>query len=448
MGRGIGFLGNYLKWILLTIITFSIYALWIPLKFENWKVANTRLVNPATEKYVEKYSDEWYEERYASQFCKTKFRKNNRVFAVFIIVLSALSVGYDVYLIINISLNVLNLTYDSYGMFISVLVSYIGVLYLILSGITLFFLGCFGIRNTSVRAPFFKGMMIFGYVVITLQSLPIVLATPLLVILFKGIASDEIMILLYAAYSLLNTIIFAIDITLIVLFAKNLSNTVSNNNTSNINSHIELSKYGMLAICFAVLSLCASIAISVVLGGMTILVLTCFVNTVISLYIYYRTAYALPIYYQMSNSNVATISEQPTQLPKATTLIVESNNDRINRALGTSYRNLLTGEIDDEKSNIGLKAIEEAIGLGSITVYSQLGAYYEDQNEYEKAFESYLKGYELGSRHAPYFIARMYEEGRGRPKDMEKACEWHQKAAALGNETSKCIVSSDFGDKE
>lgn len=443
-GRGVGLLGSYLKWVLLTIVTFSIYVLWIPLKFENWKVSNTLLVNPLIEKYIEKYSNEWYEDRNTNPLIKARFHNDNRLLAISTIVIASLIIGYNVYLIINVSQNLFNLTDDSFGMLISAMTAYISAICLVLSGIILLLLGCYGLRDSSPKIPFKKGILIFGYSVITLQSLPVVFAVIFLSLLLKGIDSSEVSFLIVSLYSLLNTATLAIDITLIVFFTKNLSNCVSNNNTDNITSHRELSKFGMLAICFAVLSLCASIALSILLEGLIILVLTCLVNTLIALYIYYRTAYALPILFLMSNSRIHIVSNGPVKMSIATTPIIESNNSRINCALEMGYRNLLTGDIDEEKSKIGLKAIEEAIALGSITVYSQLGAYYEDQHEYEKAFESYLEGYEKGSKYAPYFIAKMYQEGHGRIIDLIKAREWHEKAAALGNEASKHVLSTDF----
>jgi uncharacterized membrane protein YjgN (DUF898 family) len=44
-GKGIGLLGNWIKWMLLSIITLTIYAWWIPIKLEKWKVKNISFAN-------------------------------------------------------------------------------------------------------------------------------------------------------------------------------------------------------------------------------------------------------------------------------------------------------------------------------------------------------------------------------------------------------------------
>ena len=44
-GKGIGLLGNWIKWMLLSIITLTIYSWWIPIKLEKWKVKNTSFAN-------------------------------------------------------------------------------------------------------------------------------------------------------------------------------------------------------------------------------------------------------------------------------------------------------------------------------------------------------------------------------------------------------------------
>jgi uncharacterized membrane protein YjgN (DUF898 family) len=41
MGTGIGLFGQWIKWMLLTIVTLTIYAWFIGIKLEQWRVANT-----------------------------------------------------------------------------------------------------------------------------------------------------------------------------------------------------------------------------------------------------------------------------------------------------------------------------------------------------------------------------------------------------------------------
>ena len=41
-GTAIGLFGNWIKWLLLTIITFGIYGFWLSIKLKKWKVAHTQ----------------------------------------------------------------------------------------------------------------------------------------------------------------------------------------------------------------------------------------------------------------------------------------------------------------------------------------------------------------------------------------------------------------------
>ncbi|MGO1468592.1 MAG: DUF898 family protein [Tissierella sp.] len=41
-GSAVGLFGHWIKWLLLTIITFGIYGFWVRISLEKWKVKNTR----------------------------------------------------------------------------------------------------------------------------------------------------------------------------------------------------------------------------------------------------------------------------------------------------------------------------------------------------------------------------------------------------------------------
>ena len=43
-GTGIQLFGNYIKWFLLTIITFGIYSFWLNIKMKQWVVSHTHTV--------------------------------------------------------------------------------------------------------------------------------------------------------------------------------------------------------------------------------------------------------------------------------------------------------------------------------------------------------------------------------------------------------------------
>ena len=44
-GTAVGLFGNWIKWLLLLIVTLGIYGLWIHIKLEQWKVKNTSFLN-------------------------------------------------------------------------------------------------------------------------------------------------------------------------------------------------------------------------------------------------------------------------------------------------------------------------------------------------------------------------------------------------------------------
>lgn len=44
-GSAFGLFGNWIKWLLLIIITLGIYSFWVFIKLEDWKAKNTTFVN-------------------------------------------------------------------------------------------------------------------------------------------------------------------------------------------------------------------------------------------------------------------------------------------------------------------------------------------------------------------------------------------------------------------
>ena len=43
-GNGFQLFGNYIKWLLLTLITFGIYSFWLSIKMKQWVVSHTHKV--------------------------------------------------------------------------------------------------------------------------------------------------------------------------------------------------------------------------------------------------------------------------------------------------------------------------------------------------------------------------------------------------------------------
>ena len=44
-GSAVGLFGNWIKWLLLIIVTLGIYGFWVHIKLEQWKVKNTTFLN-------------------------------------------------------------------------------------------------------------------------------------------------------------------------------------------------------------------------------------------------------------------------------------------------------------------------------------------------------------------------------------------------------------------
>ena len=44
-GSAIGLFDNWIKWLLLIVVTLGIYGFWVHIKLEQWKVKNTTFLN-------------------------------------------------------------------------------------------------------------------------------------------------------------------------------------------------------------------------------------------------------------------------------------------------------------------------------------------------------------------------------------------------------------------
>ena len=44
-GKGIELFGNWIKWLILIIITLGIYSFWVGLRLEDWKAKHTSFIN-------------------------------------------------------------------------------------------------------------------------------------------------------------------------------------------------------------------------------------------------------------------------------------------------------------------------------------------------------------------------------------------------------------------
>lgn len=442
IGRGIGLVGSYLKWIFLTIITFSIYILWIPLKFENWKVSNTRLINPLTEKYIEKYSNEWYENLAIDTNQRARFIIGNRIFAIVTLVIALLSTGFYIYILVILMENLIstqNINYDSlaYSGAILKLLLIIGL------GISAVFIGIQGLQNMNTHAKSFGIALKSLTTLFTIQLFIYLISTSLIDAydIFGHGLDALILILMYIGI----LCILSLFSTLATRFAKEFKHTISGQDGSA--EAYEKSKF--YAISFAVSSLAIFIAAFFVTDIRWTIVLTTDIRVlswvlcaVTFFYIFYYLRNGIPSSFTLTNANskIRMISDNKS----TNNLETPTKQDRINYLLKRSYDNLFSTERDVEKTRIGLQSLYEAIDLGSATAYAQLGNYYRDIKQFNSAYEYYIKGYGAGSAHCAYFLARMYEEGDGREKDEIKAHEWHVKAADMGNSVSQFYAGNNF----
>jgi len=63
----------------------------------------------------------------------------------------------------------------------------------------------------------------------------------------------------------------------------------------------------------------------------------------------------------------------------------------------------------------------------------ELGQYFINQMQYSNGMEWLLKAAGLGCQKSMNLIGRMYHNGEGVEKDLNRALEWYSKAAKLGS---------------
>lgn len=92
---------------------------------------------------------------------------------------------------------------------------------------------------------------------------------------------------------------------------------------------------------------------------------------------------------------------------------------------------LLNGDIPHIKSDKtkAIKMFETAISMGNIYAYNNLGKIYENEKDYQKAFEYYIVSANQGESWAANKIGEFYRKGIGRNKDLKKAFEYYEIAS-------------------
>ena len=88
---------------------------------------------------------------------------------------------------------------------------------------------------------------------------------------------------------------------------------------------------------------------------------------------------------------------------------------------------LLNGSIPhiNKNKNKAIKLFEKAISLGNIYAYNNLGKLYENDKNYQKAFEHYLVSANSGESWAANKVADFYRKGTVGQKNLKKAFEYY-----------------------
>ena len=68
----------------------------------------------------------------------------------------------------------------------------------------------------------------------------------------------------------------------------------------------------------------------------------------------------------------------------------------------------------------------------------------EDAGKYKEAYNKYQEAYFLGDGRGAYYLARMYEEGRGIRKNIDESLKWERKAADNGVSLSQYYIGIEL----
>ena len=93
-------------------------------------------------------------------------------------------------------------------------------------------------------------------------------------------------------------------------------------------------------------------------------------------------------------------------------------------------------ENDDENMLLAMKYYQAAANLGVRYGHECLGKIYVMLGEYDKAYE-HLSQMDGGNPCGFYYMGKLYDEGLGVEKDMEKAVYYYKKAVECGSEIEK-----------
>ena len=110
----------------------------------------------------------------------------------------------------------------------------------------------------------------------------------------------------------------------------------------------------------------------------------------------------------------------------------------------------ITKGVDYEKLDVEkvIEACKDAIGQfpKEARFYSQLTRGLHKARQLDKAFETTMKGAELGSAHSMAYLGVMYKLGDPVPKDLEQSLSWFEKAAENGNPGGMVFAAAMYRD--
>lgn len=452
-GNGSSLFWKMTLWVFLTIITLSIYMLWVPLKYEQWLVSNSRVV-ALTDKQVNVMSAKGtYESLFNDKEKTVRFHKINLIFLLLVIP----------YLLLL-----------SYSWFSSLL-NYFNdppfyaaeeFLFFTRSALTFVLIALLNILLILGFKRFAKHklvkVMVVYYIVFTISDLISMVSK------YRSISKQLLIVSPFAdlitPVLLVLLIIFLVAIIIFFVLAVKDFNKFININNRRRHTYVRLITSLLL---IHVLPSVFYLTSDLLLMGITrldmvlILVLAYMSNLIPLFYIQFYLRKGIPLYFLIKDnpplpninpmhSNLTTTvpqdkgNETNMNNSNQTAEQVTKNQEKINILLKRGYEHLFCLNRNMVTTAIGLQALSEAINLGSTTAYSQLGNYYSDIKDFEKAARYYQKGYEKGSALCAYFMGCLYDGNTGRNQEEAVAHEWYLKAADLGQETSQFYVGLDY----
>lgn len=103
------------------------------------------------------------------------------------------------------------------------------------------------------------------------------------------------------------------------------------------------------------------------------------------------------------------------------------------RLLGDMYRLGLGVEKNNE---IAINLYEEAVAMGDISLFDQIGIIYYQDEKYLEAFSYFEKGANKLNKNSLYHLGICYSKGQGTYLDMQKAIYYFELAAKHGDDKS------------